>query len=132
MQAMPLVGSIYMPRRILLVEDNPDGRASLLDLLTLLGHSVTAAADGEAGLRMGLETRPEVAIIDINLPKMDGCQVAEHLRWALGDAVTLIAYTACNEREAGRRRDAFNDWVIKPVEVSELLSCLKAKGMGRA
>jgi DNA-binding response OmpR family regulator len=132
MQPMPLVGSILVSRRILLVEDNPDGRESLRQLLILHGHEVTAAADGEEGLRMGLDTRPEVAVIDINLPKMDGCQVAEGLRRGLGDAVTLIAYTACREREAGRGRDAFNDWVIKPVEVSELLSCLKAKGMGRA
>jgi CheY-like chemotaxis protein len=131
MQPRPPFGSIYTPRRILLVEDNPDGRESLRQLLILHGHEVTAAADGEEGLRMGLETRPEVAVIDINLPKMDGCQVAEGLRLGLGDAVTLIAYTACREREAGRGRDAFNDWVIKPVEVSALLSCLGRQGTDR-
>jgi DNA-binding response OmpR family regulator len=126
------VGLIYTPRRILLVEDNQDGRESLKKLLTLLGHEVTAAADGEAGLRMGLDTRPEVAVIDINLPKMDGCQVAEGLRLGLGDAVTLIAYTACRERLTRRGCEAFNDWVIKPVEVSELLACLGPKWMSRA
>ncbi len=65
-------GPTYVPRRILLVEDNHDGRVSLQNLLSLHGHAVTAAADGEEGLRMGLETRPDVAILDIKMPKMGG------------------------------------------------------------
>ncbi len=115
------------PLRILLVEDNPDGRQSLQQLLTLLGHEVIAAADGEEGLSAGVESRPDVAIIDINLPKMDGRQVAEGLRRALGDEVRLIAHTAQDEGYGGRRVAVFDDWVTKPAEILTLLSCLHRK-----
>jgi two-component system response regulator MprA len=119
------------PLRILLVEDNPDGRETLQRLLTLLGHEVTAAADGETGLRMGLDTRPDAAIIDINLPRMDGCEVAEGLRRRLGEAVRLIAYTAYNEAQGDRRCAAFNHWIKKPAELKGLISSLNRQGAGR-
>jgi DNA-binding response OmpR family regulator len=117
-----------------LVEDHPDGRESLRQLLTLLGHEVTTAADGEEGIRAALETPPEVVIIDINLPMMGGRQVAEHLRRTLGEAITLIAYTACDEGNADRRGvgTAFNDWVTKPGELPELLACLESRRARRS
>jgi two-component system, sensor histidine kinase len=119
------------PLRILLVEDNPDGRETLQQLLSLLGHEVIAAGDGEEGLSLGIEKRPDVAIIDISLPKMDGREVAEGLRRILGEAVRLIAYTAYNEAEGGRRSAVFNDWVMKPAELMGLLSCLDRKVNGK-
>ena len=130
MQPMQPVVLVRAPLRILLVEDNDDGRQSLQQLLTLLGYEVIAAADGEEGLSVGIETRHDVAIIDISLPKMDGCQVAEGLRQKLGEAVRLIAYTAYNEAEGGRRSAVFNAWVMKPAEIMGLLSCLDRKGTG--
>jgi DNA-binding response OmpR family regulator len=125
---------VCAPLRVLLVEDHPDGRESLRQLLTLLGYEVTTAADGEEGVTMGLETRPDVAIIDINLPKMGGRQVAERLRRTLGEAVALIAYTACDEGKVDRRGigTAFNDWVIKPGELPELLSRLDCRRTRRS
>ncbi len=123
------VGSAGVPLRILLVEDNPDGRETLQQLLTILGHDVTAVGDGEEGLSLGIETRPDVAIIDIDLPKMDGCQVAEGLRQTLGEAVRLIAYTAYKKEEMGRPCAAFNDWVMKPAELTGLLSRLERGNM---
>ena len=128
MQPMLPVGSVRAPLRILLVEDNAEGRESLQKLLILLGHEVMAVADGEGGLSLGLETRPDVAIIDIGLPQMDGRQVAEGLRRTLGAEVRLIAYTAYEEGEGGRRCAVFNDWVMKPAELMGLLSCLDRKG----
>jgi CheY-like chemotaxis protein len=132
MQLMQPARPVCAPLRVLLVEDNPDGRESLRQLLTLLGHEVTTAADGEEGVNMGLETRPDVAIIDINLPKIGGRQVAERLRETLGEAVRLIAYTAYNEGDGGRRSAVFNDWVTKPAELPKLLSCLERKKTSRS
>jgi CheY-like chemotaxis protein len=131
MQLMQPARPVCAPLRVLLVEDNPDGRESLRQLLALLGHEVTTAADGEEGVNMGLETRPDVAIIDINLPKIGGRQVAERLRETLGEAVRLIAYTAYNEGDGGRRSAVFNDWVTKPA-LPKLLSCLERKKTSRS
>jgi CheY-like chemotaxis protein len=128
MQPKRPVGSMFAPLRILLIEDDKDGRESLQQLLTLLGHKVTSSADGEAGLSVGMKMRPDVAIIDINLPKMDGRQVAEGLRHSLGEDVRLIAYTAYDESYAGRRGAAFNNWLTKPAGLPKLLSYLDCKG----
>jgi DNA-binding response OmpR family regulator len=134
MQLMQPARPVCAPLRVLVVEDHPDGRESLRQLLTVLGYEVTTAADGEDGVNVGLETRPDVAIIDINLPKMGGRQVAEQLRRTLGEAVTLIAYTACDEGKADRRGAgaAFNDWVTKPGELPELLACLESRRTRRS
>ena len=59
-------------KHILVIEDNPDGRESLRLLLSLLGHKVDVAADGIEGVRKALAIRPDVALIDIGLPRLDG------------------------------------------------------------
>jgi DNA-binding response OmpR family regulator len=76
-------GLARSPRHILLVEDNPDGRESLRLLLSMLGHEVEVAADGDEGVRKALDHHPEVAIVDIGLPKLDGYQVGKRVRSAL-------------------------------------------------
>jgi CheY-like chemotaxis protein len=78
---------------------------------------------------VGMKMRPDVAIIDINLPKMDGRQVAEGLRHSLGEDVRLIAYTAYDESYAGRRGAAFNNWVTKPAGLPKLLPGLQGGDM---
>jgi two-component system, sensor histidine kinase len=117
-------------RRILVVEDNDDGRESLRLLLSWLGHRVEVAADGEEGVRKAMEMRPDVALVDINLPRMNGYQVARRLRQALGPSVTLIAHTAYSENPADQRvKDAtFDAWLVKPAELSELLLEIKGNG----
>ena len=114
------------PRHVLLIEDNPDGRESLRLLLSLLGYEVEVAADGAEGLRKGLEMHPDVAIVDIGLPKLDGYQVGQRLRQALGRSVTLVAYTAYDEDAADRRaaEAGFDAWLVKPVELSVLTTWL--------
>lgn len=115
-----LPGSPDVPgRRILLVEDNEDGRESLRLLLSLLGHRVIVAADGMDGVRQALHTRPEVAIIDIGLPGMDGCQVARRVRKALGRQVALVAYSAYDgaDIETEVREAGFDGQVVKPADL---------------
>ena len=114
------------PCRILVIEDNKDGRDSLRMLLSLLGHRVDVAADGLEGVRKALEIHPDVIIVDIGLPKLSGYQVARLLRTALGPSVTLIAHTAYDRDD--RLEVDFDTWLIKPVELSELLPWLKKKG----
>jgi two-component system, sensor histidine kinase len=115
---------------VLVVEDNPDGRDTLSALLELLGHQVETAEDGLQGVYKALTWHPEVAFVDIGLPVLDGYQVAQRLRAALGHHVFLIAYTAYNQPEDQRRAFAsgFDAYLVKPVELSELDHWLTVAG----
>jgi len=117
-------------RRVLIVEDNSDGRETLRELLELMGHDVEVAADGAEGLQKGLADPPEVALVDIGLPLLDGYQVAERLREALGPDVVLVAYTAYDQPEDRLRayRAGFDAHLAKPVDLDELTRWLNRKG----
>jgi two-component system, sensor histidine kinase len=107
---------------VLIVEDNPDGRESLRTVLQLLGYRVEVASDGVQGVEKGLAMRPTAAIVDIGLPRLNGYQVAQRLRAALGDSVTLIAHTAYAQPEDRVRALAagFDAVVGKPAELEEI------------
>jgi CheY-like chemotaxis protein len=115
---------------VLVVEDNADGRETLSTLLGLLGHQVDTAEDGLQGVEKGLSWHPDVALIDIGLPLLNGYQVAQRLRTALGREVFLIAYTAYNQPEDRRRAFAagFDAYLVKPVELAELDHWLTVAG----
>jgi len=110
-------------RRVLIVEDNADAREMLRTALELLGHTVSEAGDGEAGVTQAAATRPDVAIIDVGLPGLDGYGVAEHIRRQPGgEAVLLVALTGYGLPE-DRRRSAdagFDLHLVKPVEPEQL------------
>jgi CheY-like chemotaxis protein len=106
-------------RRILVVEDHADSRDSLRLLLECWGHEVEVAEDGPRGLERALAWRPDVAVVDIGLPSLDGYEVARRVRDALGGGVFLIALTAQSDRR--RSFDAgFDVHVTKPANVAEL------------
>jgi CheY-like chemotaxis protein len=109
-------------RSVLLVEDSPDGREASRTLLSLLGHRVEVAADGAEGARKAVALRPEVVLIDLGLPRLDGYEVARRIRAALGDRVVLLAYTVRDQAEAGRqvRAAGFDGHLVKPVEFKAL------------
>src|SRR5947209_4651823 len=79
--------------RVLIIEDNADGREMLRLLLELFGYEVLVAADGVAGVEEALRAQPDVAVVDIGLPRLDGYQVAQHLRSSLGRQIFLITQT---------------------------------------
>jgi CheY-like chemotaxis protein len=114
--------------RVLVIDDNRDGRESLRLLLTLLGYRVEVAADGVEGVRKALQMRPEVAIVDLDLPKLDGVTVGRRLRRALGGRVVLVAYTALDDDELVHRvaEAGFDAHLVKPVELDALEPWLKA------
>ncbi len=105
-------------RRILLVEDNPDARRMLRLMLELDGHDVHEAEDGITGLAQALHLQPDVAIVDIGLPGLDGFELARRLRATdAGRRMLLVAVTGYGQpgdhklsREAG-----FDAHLVKPV-----------------
>jgi CheY-like chemotaxis protein len=108
--------------RILVIEDHPDGRETLRLLLEILGHQVEVAADGLEGVEKALALRPDVALVDIGLPVLNGYQVARQLRATLGRRPFLIAQTGYGRSEDRQRVLAagFDVHLIKPVMPEEL------------
>src|SRR5438270_13379697 len=105
-------------RRVLIVEDSPDSRETLKLLLELYGHQVEAAKDGREGVEKALAWEPEVAVVDIGLPGLDGYEVARRVRAALGGRVLLIALTGYDGAENRRRafEAGFDHHLTKPAD----------------
>jgi len=119
----PTVVTSERSRSILLIEDNEDARESLRLLLESLGHRVFEAAEGGSGLALALHHRPEIVLIDLGLPGLDGYEVAQALRASPGGGTTtLIAVTGYGQAEDRRRsKDAgFDAHLVKPVSQSLL------------
>jgi PAS domain S-box-containing protein len=125
----PAVLSPDRSRSILIVEDNDDTRASLRLLLESLGHRVLTAADGPRGLALALEHRPEVVLIDLGLPGLDGYEVARALRASpIGRTTLLIAVTGYGKSEDRQRSKeaGFDAHLVKPVPQNLLLTLITA------
>jgi CheY-like chemotaxis protein len=106
------------PRRVLVVDDNRDAAHSLTMVLELDGHEVRVAHDGGAALELARDYRPEVVLLDIGLPGMDGYEVARRLRAEGPGGGLLVAMTGYGQEEDRRRtREAgFDVHLVKPVE----------------
>ena len=109
--------------RILVIDDSTDGRESMAELLRLAGYQVAEAADGQEAIRIAPAFRPEVVVLDIGLPGMDGFEVARRLR-ALPETrtATLIALTGYGQREMQERSKevGFDHHLVKPVQLDLL------------
>jgi two-component system, sensor histidine kinase len=112
--------------RVLIIEDNEDGRETLRMLLELFGHEVEVAKDGVEGLYKALTWRPAVALVDVGLPVLDGYQVARCIRSVLGGSIFLIAHTGYGQPEDRLRalQAGFDAHLVKPVDWLELDSWL--------
>jgi CheY-like chemotaxis protein len=117
----------HTPRRVLVVEDEPDGRQMLRALLAMWGYRVAVAADGLEGVEKALAWRPEAAVIDIGLPSLEGCQVAQRIRAALGPQVLLIALTAYGHERERALEYGFNVFMTKPADTDELKRLLRER-----
>jgi CheY-like chemotaxis protein len=118
-----------MARRVLVIEDNDDGRAMLVTMPGLYGHEVYAAATGREGVEEAARRSPDVALIDIGLPDMDGNDVGRRLRERLGPSVRLLALTGYGQ-PGDRERSAlagFDTRPVKPVEPATLAEIFQAR-----
>jgi PAS domain S-box-containing protein len=125
----PVTTTTDRSRSILVVEDNDDARESLRLLLESLGHRVVEAGDGPHAIALALHHRPEVVLIDLGLPGMNGYEVAESLRARVtGYRMALIAVTGYGQADDRRRtKDAgFDAHLVKPVSPGVLSSLIAA------
>ena len=113
-------------RRILVIEDNPDIRDLLRLKLRQLGHKVEAAEDGSKGLDKLLTSPPDVALVDIGLPGIDGYEIARRVRATIGSDVYLIALTGYGQAEDKKEALAagFNVHLTKPADFADLQNIL--------
>jgi len=126
----PAAGGAARParqRRVLVVDDNQDFANSLASVLQSMGHEVRVEHDGEAGLSAAHAFRPEVAFLDIGMPKLNGYALAAQLRSnPVTAATTLVAVTGWGQAtDLQRARDAgFDEHMVKPVEMDRLEALL--------
>jgi CheY-like chemotaxis protein len=130
----PRAAGRTVSRRVVVVEDSPDAREALVTLLGLLGHQVQGAADGEQGAALIVATRPDVALVDLALPGLDGYEVARRVRAALGAAVRLVALSGYGGPADRRRAQeaGFDGHALKPIDPDQLDQLLGGPGPGPA
>jgi two-component system, sensor histidine kinase len=125
-------GAAFAPRESLVIEDHDDARESLTSLLEAMGHRVEVAIDGADGLDKALAMFPDVALVDVGLPRLDGYEVARRIRNAVTGhrrpyLVALTGYGLAEDRarafEAG-----FDAHLVKPVDPVTLATVIGKSG----
>ncbi len=116
--------------RILVVDDNRDSAETLSMLLELMGHEMSVAYDGEQALVMAKEIKPDVVLLDIGLPKLNGYEVAQQIRqepW--GSDPILVAITGWGQTEDKdlSRESGFDHHLVKPVDHDHLLQLIQKR-----
>ena len=114
------------PRRIVVVEDNADVRDLLRLKLRRLGHQVDAVGDGPSGVETIVKAKPDLALIDIGLPGIDGYEVATRVRESIGADVVLVAVSGFGQPEDKRKaiEAGFDEHITKPADVRDIESLL--------
>ena len=115
-----------VPRRVLVVDDNTDAAAMLDLLLRSLGHETRVAHEGGEALRAAEEFRPDIVLLDIGMPGLDGYEVARRLRRQSSAPLRIVAVTGWGQ-DADRQRSAeagFDLHLVKPVDAAELAQAL--------
>jgi DNA-binding response OmpR family regulator len=109
-------------KRIVVIEDNTDIRHLLRTELKRLGHEVEDSGEGSEGLKTILSSKPDVALIDIGLPGLDGYAIARKVRESLGKDVYLIALSGYGQAEdrARAHEAGFDVHLTKPAGIMEL------------
>jgi CheY-like chemotaxis protein len=115
------------PRRVLLADDNVDALESLAMLLSFEGHTVYTASNGQQTLAHAEQHHPDVALVDIIMPGMDGYEVARKIRaqpW--GRRIMLVALSGLGQDsdETSFRDAGFDSHLLKPVEMDQLARLL--------
>jgi CheY-like chemotaxis protein len=115
---------------VLVIEDNQDAREMFRMMLELAGHEVLEAGDGLTGLEILKAQRPDVAVIDVGLPGLNGYEIARRFREEPdSDDVTLVALTGYGTPDARERsrQAGFDHHLIKPVNAEALQRILRAE-----
>lgn len=117
-----------VPLRVLVVDDNQDSAETLSLLMQLAGNEVSVAHDGEQALRVAIETKPDVVLLDIGLPKLNGYDVAREIRrqqWSSETLVVAITGWGQMEDKALSKQAGFDHHLVKPVDPDALFKLIE-------
>lgn len=116
-----------MTKRILIVEDNPDNRILISDVLSSLKYDVIIAEDGEEGIDKARAELPDLILMDLSLPRMDGWAAAREIKATEALAhipvIALTAHAMVGDREKALQAGC-DDYISKPIDMRELSSKL--------
>lgn len=112
-----------LPKLVLIVEDNDDNRVIYSALLEHHGLNVICARDGREGVEQAKRCKPDLILMDIMMPVMDGWEATRRIRQdEATSSLPVVALSACGQVDAGRARETgFSAWLSKPIEPSRLL-----------
>lgn len=113
-------------RKILIVDDDQDGAASLGLLLEMCGHEPTVQYDGRSAIELLAHYRPEIALVDLSMPLVDGYELCRHIRrqpW--GDEPFLFALTGWMHVEGDALAAGFDGCLLKPCSLDQLKGLLE-------
>ncbi len=119
-------------RRILVVDDEEDAAGALAELLGQKGHTARAVHDGPSALALVETFNPELVLLDLGLPEMDGYEVACKLREALGTRVMLVALTGYQDDPARLQEAGFDAHLLKPTSLDKLFTLVSELDRKRA
>jgi CheY-like chemotaxis protein len=125
--AIPRIPASKRMLRVLVVDDNRDAADSLSRLIHLWGNDARTAYGGAAALEMTMALKPQVVLLDLSMPRIDGCQVARQLRQQTAFADTLlIAITGWMDQAHRLLCDevGFDQYLIKPIDLARLKNLL--------
>jgi CheY-like chemotaxis protein len=117
--------------RVLVAEDIPDAAEMMRLMIECMGHDVRIAADGIEAVAIAQDFDPQIALLDIGMPRMDGYEAARRIRAAMGGRIILVALTGFGQEEDQRRayEAGFDRHVTKPAE-PDVLESLIASAAG--
>lgn len=125
----------FVPRRVLVVDDNVDAAESLAELLAMKGHETRASFESRAALELADAFSPEVVLLDIGLPEIDGYQVARTLRQMPGTrhalVVAVTGYGQPEDRKASRAA-GFDHHLVKPISLQQLEELIEGTSSDRS
>lgn len=118
-----------MSRRVLVVEDQEDNRRIIRDLLTSVGYELIEAPDGLAGVRLAKEHRPDLILMDIQLPGIDGYEATRRIKAdpeLLAIPIVVVTSYALSGDEQKARAAGCDAYVAKPFSPRQLLATVRA------
>ncbi|HTV17059.1 MAG TPA: response regulator [Polyangiaceae bacterium] len=113
-------------KRVLVVDDNEDAAELLREILSCLGHQVEVAYDGPTALAVAESFRPDVALLDIGMPVMNGYELAARLRQGSSPAPRLIAITGYGKESVS---EGFDQHLMKPFDVNQLRELIASSSL---
>ena len=122
-----------VPRKIMVVDDNFDSAQAMALLIGLEGHEVQTAYNGKDALLLAQAFRPEVMLVDLCMPGVDGYQVAQRLKdYPWGRQITLIALTGWGQPEDRQRAQSlgFSHYLVKPASPDEVFALINGLSRG--